>query len=134
MLDWTGRVESPGGRYVLPVVTLGVAVVVAPLVLVPSPGSGPIGFAVRSMQAIVAAVGLGVAATGVYSYRTGDPRPAVAAGTSIIALTVVGTIGGAVEMAGGPLVPTWVWVVAASVAVLVSVAATNRVAGERTAD
>ena len=134
MHDRTERFQLAETRYALLVVALGVAVVVAPLVLRPSPGSGPIGFAVRSMQAIVAVVGLGVAATGVYSYRTGDPRPAVAAGTSIVALTVVGTIRGAVEMAGGPLVPVWVWVVAASAAVLASVAVTNRVAGERTAD
>jgi len=125
VFDSPARFRPSGRRHALTVVALGVVVAVAPLVLAPSPGGGPVGFAVRSMQAIVAVVGSGVAAAGAHSYRTGNLRPAVAAGTSLVAVAGVGAVGGSIEMAGGPLVPLWAWGVAGFLSVFGSVAVTN---------
>lgn len=120
---------STGDRRALLVVVFGILVATIPFVLVPpsSPGD-PVAFAVLLVQVIVAVVGLGVAATGVYSYRTGDLRPAIAATTTIVGLVIVGAVGGLVEMAGGPLVPIWVWLLATVTVVIISLTVTYRVA------
>ena len=124
---------STGDRRALPVVLLGILIAIVPLILAPSPGGGgPITFVVRLMQAIAVLVSLGVVATGVYSYRTGNLRPAVAAATTIIGLLIVGVVGGLIETTGGPLIPIWVWVLAAVVAISASLAVTYRlVSGEQ---
>lgn len=99
---------STRDRRALPVVVLGLLVSIVPVLLVPSPGSGgPITFAVRLMQAIAVLAGLGVVATGIYSYWTGNLRPAVTTGATVIGLVLVGVVGGFVEMTGGPLIPIW---------------------------
>ena len=120
-----------GDRRALPVVVLGIFIVliaVIPFLLIPSPGGGgPITFAVRFMQGIAALVGLGVTATGIYSYRTGNLRPAMAVGITIVGLVIVGAVGGLVETTGGPLIPVWVWLIAAALVILVSLGVTNTV-------
>ena len=124
---------STGDRRALPVVLLGTLIAIVPLILVPSPGDGgPITFGVRLLQAIAVLVGLGVGTTGVYSYRSGNLRPAVAAAMTIIGLLIVGVVGGLVETTGGPLIPIWVWILAAVVAISASLAVTHRfVSGEQ---
>lgn len=122
------RFQSARERRALPVIVLGILVVVVPVLLVPSPGDGgPITFEVRLMQAIAAVIGLAVAATGVYSYRTGNLGPAMAAGTTVAGLVMVGIVGGVIGTAGGPLVPIRAWALSATL-VVVSIAVTYRFA------
>ena len=109
-------------RRALPVVVLGILVAVVPVLLVPFPGDGgPITFAVRVMQGIAVIVGVGVMGTGYYSYRTGDLRPSVAAGSSILGLTLVGVVGGIVETTSGRFVPLWTWLLAVILVVGLSI-------------
>ena len=127
------RFLSTGDRRALPVVVLGILIAIIPFILAPSPGEGgPMTFVVRLLQAIAVLVGLGVVTTGVYSYRTGNLRPAVAAATTIIGLLIVGVVGGFVETTGGPLIPILVWILAAAVTISASLAVTYRfVSGEQ---
>ena len=133
MLSHAKRFLSTGDRRALPAVVIGVLVAITPLLLLPAPGDGgPITFAVRLMQVIAASIGLAVAATGVYSYRTRDLRPAMVATTTIVGLVIVGVVGGLVEITGGLLVPVWAWLLAATLVILGSLAVTYRFgSGER---
>lgn len=118
---------SAQDRRALPVVVLGILVASVPFLLVPSPGSGgPITFAVRLVQTIAALVGVGVVASGIYSYRTGNLRPAATAGSTVVGLILVGGTGGIVETTGGLLIPIWVWALAALSVVGVSLVVTDR--------
>ncbi|WP_265111847.1 hypothetical protein [Halosolutus halophilus] len=127
------RFLSTGDHRALPVVVMGILVAIAPFLLIPSPGDGgPITFAVRLMQVIAAVLGLAVAVTGIYSYRTGNLRPAMVTATTIFGLTIVGVVGGLVEMTGGPLIPIWAWLLAAALVLPASLAVTYRfISGEQ---
>ena len=117
-------------RRALLVVGLGLLVAVAPFLLVPAPGDGgPITFVVRLAQVVAVLVGLGVAGTGYRAYRTGDLRPAAAIGLSVVALTLVGAVGGLFETSGGPLISIPAWLLAGIVAVGLSVWAAYRFVG-----
>ncbi len=105
-------------RRAIPVIVLGLLVMFAPLFVLPGADDGPMAVAVGFMQAIAAAVGLVVAATGLYSHRTGDLRPAVAAGATVIGLLGVGAAGAVIELTVGRLVPIWAWFVAAVLVIL----------------
>jgi hypothetical protein len=70
-------------RLPLVVVVLGILVGV-PLLFLPG-ASGSVAFGTRLMQAI-AVVGVGVVGAVLYSSRTGDVRPAVATGLTLIGL------------------------------------------------
>ena len=119
--------QPANDRRAIPVVLLGVLVAVVPVLLVPFPGDGgPITFVVRIMQGIAVIIGIGVVGVGYHSYRTGDLRLSLAVGSSILGLTLVGVIGGLVETSGGPLIPRWVWLLAAIVVVGLSVALAYR--------
>lgn len=120
--------DAAPDRRALLVVLLGVAVIFAPLFLLPGAGDGgPIAVVVGLAQAIAAVVGLVVAATGLYSDRTGDLRPAVAAAATVVGLLVVGVIGAAVELSVGRLVPLWGWFLAALLVILGAFGVTLRV-------
>ncbi|EJN60013.1 hypothetical protein HSB1_21710 [Halogranum salarium B-1] len=108
------------------VVVLGVLVAVLPLVSLPE-SSGPMAFLISAVQVVAGVVGVAVAIAGVYSYRTGNPQAAVAAGLMIVGFVAVGAVGGLVETSGGPLVPIWVWMVSILVVVLGSLAVSDRV-------
>lgn len=108
------------------VVALGVLVAVLPLVSLPE-SSGPMAFLISAVQVVAGVVGVAVAIAGVYSYRTGNPQAAVAAGLMIVGFVTVGAVGGLVETSGGPLVPIWVWMVSILVVVLGSLAVSERV-------
>lgn len=99
----TQRVTFSHGEPVgLLAVVVGVLVIVLPIVYL-GPGGfgiGPIGFAVLMMEVVMGIVGLAILGTGIYSYRTGNPRPAIAAVTIICSLTIVGGIGAYIEMTG----------------------------------
>lgn len=127
-MDNRTRPATPtGDRRALPVSVLGLLAAIAPIILFPVPGDGgPITFGVRLVQAIAGVVGLGVAVTGVYSYRTGDLRPAIAATATIVGLAIVGAVGSYVETTGGPLAPVWVWLLATITVVSISFVATYR--------
>lgn len=87
------RTSRTNGRAWGPVAAVvGVLVTVLPVVYLGPGGigAGPTRFAVLVIEVIAGVVGLGVVGAGVASYRTGDPRPAVAAVAIIIGLTVVG--------------------------------------------
>jgi hypothetical protein len=103
-----------------------VFVATLPLVVLPE-SSGPIAFVVDLLQTVAVVVGLSVVAAGLYSYRTGNPRSAVAAGLIVVGLTVAGALGGLVETSGGPLVPIWVWMVSILAIVLGSLAVADRI-------
>lgn len=129
MADPEAEPQTPDRRLLI-VVLLGLLVVFLPLFLVPTSGdAGPVGFAVRLMQAIAATVGVVVAAAGLYSYRTGDPRPGVAAAATVLGLVGVGLVGAAVELSGGRLVPPWVWFLAAVAVILAAFGLTLRYVG-----
>lgn len=127
MVEQAKPSPSVKDRRALPVVVLGILVAFVPFLLVPSPGSGgPITFAVRFMQTIAALVGVGVVGSGIYSYRTGNLRPAATAGSTVVGLILVGGIGGIVEMTGGPLIPIWIWALAALFVIGISLVVTHR--------
>lgn len=111
------------------VALLGLLVAVLPLLYLPS-SSGPVAFAVLVMKAIGVVVGLGVIGVGLYSYRTGNPQPAMATGSAVVGLVVVGIVGGFVETTGGRLVPIWVWALSAVSVVVIAVVLTNRFLGD----
>lgn len=114
-------VPTNGDRRAIPVIVLGIFVALLPFLFLPSPGDGgPITFVVRLMQGIALLAGIGVIYSGYYSYRTRNLRPAIAVGSSIIGLVVVGAVGGYVETSGGPLIPIWVWFLAAIVVIGIS--------------
>jgi ABC-type amino acid transport system permease subunit len=111
--------EDPGpDRRAIPVIGLGILLIFAPLFALPSAGDGPIAVVVGLMQAIAAAVGLVVAATGLYSHRTGDLRPAVAAAVTVVGLLGLGVVGAVVELSVGRLIPIWAWFLAAVLVIL----------------
>lgn len=122
------RVRLPN-RLALLVSALGLLVAVLPIVYLPS-SSGGVGFAVLVMKGIGVAVGLAVVGVGLYSYRTGNLRPAVATGSTVVGLVVVGAIGGFVETTGGPLIPIWVWFLSAVLVIGVAFGATYRFVDE----
>lgn len=110
---------------------LGAVVAVGPLAAVPSPGEGgPITLAVRTMQAAVLAVGAAVAGTGVYTYRTGDRRPALAAAGVVAGLALVFGVGALVELRTGAFVPVPVWVLTTALAVVVPALLAYRCVGD----
>lgn len=118
--------QSPDSRIIILVVILGVLVAVLPLMFLPK-SSGPVAFAVRLMQGIAGVVGLCVIGAGFYSYRTGNLRPGVATGLTVIGLILVGALGGIVETSGGPLIPIWAWFMSAILVIAFAVVTTNRV-------
>lgn len=122
------RISRTSGEAWGPVAAVvGVLVAVLPIVYL-GPGGigvGPTRFAVLVMQVVMGVVGLGVVGAGVSSYRTGDPRLAVAAVTILVGLAVVGGVGAYVEMTGGPLVPIPVWVSAGLLAIGVAIGVTS---------
>ncbi|WP_336345082.1 hypothetical protein [Halalkalicoccus ordinarius] len=87
---------------------LGVLVAVLPVAYLPS-SSGALAFVMLVAKGIAVTTGLGVVVVGLYSYRTGDSRPAAVAGSVVGGLVVVGVVGGLVESASGRFVPIWVW-------------------------
>lgn len=95
-------------RLPLLVSALGVLVVVFPVAYLPS-SSGAVAVVVLAAKGIGVAAGLAVVGVGLYSYRTGDHRPAAVAGSVVVGLVVVGAIGGLVESVSGRFVPIWVW-------------------------
>ncbi len=98
--------------FALLVSALGILIVILPLIYLPSPG-GALAFPVLIMKGTGIVVGLGVVSIGLHSYRTGDPRPAVATGLTVIGLVTTGVLGGLVETTGGGfLVPIWMWFLA----------------------
>lgn len=111
--------RSRGERSGVLAAALGVVVAVLPVVYLGpgGVGGGPVGFAVLAMEVVAGAAGLGVVGAGVYSYRTGNSRPAVTAVALVSGLVVVGGIGAYVETTGGPLVPIPVWFLAGLLAV-----------------
>lgn len=117
-------------RFALSIVVLGLALAVLPLVLLPE-SSGPVAFALTMMQGIAIVVGLGVGTIGLYSYRTGNLRPALATGLSVIGLGVVGAVGAYVEMTGGPLIPIWVWLLSAMLIIGIVLMMTYRVMDQK---
>lgn len=119
----------PANRPALLVSLLGLLVAVLPLMYLPG-SSGPVAFAVLVMKAIGVVVGLGVVGVGLYSYRTGNPRPAMATGSAVVGLVAVGSIGGFVETTSGTLIPIWVWALSAVVVAGTAVVVTNRVLDE----
>lgn len=123
-------VQHSDTRIPLAVIVLGILVAVLPLLFLPE-SSGPVAFAIRLMQGIAVLVGVGVVGTGFYSYRTGNPRPAVATALTILGLVLVGAIGGLVETSGGPLIPVWAWVVSAVLVGAFAITTTNRVVKRR---
>ncbi|WP_373189280.1 hypothetical protein [Halolamina sp.] len=104
---------------------LGLLIAVLPLIYLPT-SSGPVAFAILMMKAIGVIIGLGVVGVGLYSYRTGNPQPAMATGLAVIGLLIVGIIGGLIETTGGPLVPIWVWALSALLVVGTVRIVTNR--------
>lgn len=120
--------DADPDRRALLVVLLGVAVIFAPLFLLPGTSDrGPIAVVVGLAQAIAAAMGLVVAAMGLYSHRTGDLRPAVAAAATVVGLLAVGVIGAAVELTMGRLIPLWGWFLGAVLVILAAFGVTLRV-------
>jgi peptidoglycan/LPS O-acetylase OafA/YrhL len=114
----------------LGVVGLGMLVAVLPLLLLPD-SSGPVAFALGLMQSIAVLVGASVVGAGLYSYRTGNCRPAAAAALAVLGLGLVGALGGFVEASGGPLIPIWGWVVAVLLVGVFVVVTTNRVVNRK---
>lgn len=110
MERWVKPLQSTESRRALPVIALGMLVVFVPFIISPFPGSGgPITVAIRVIQAIASVVGLGLVAVGLYSYRTGNLRPAGVAVTPVVGVLIVGIAGGVIEMTSGQLVPIWAW-------------------------
>lgn len=106
--------REPTAKGILParlpllVSALGVLVAVLPVASLPS-SSGALAFVMVLAKGIGVTTGLGVVCVGLYSYRTGDPRPATAAGSVVVGLVVVGVVGGLVESVSGRFVPIWAW-------------------------
>lgn len=115
-------------RLPLLVSALGVLVAVLPVAYLPS-SSGALVFVVLVAKGIGVTTGLGVICVGLYSYRTGDPRPAAATGLMVVGLIGVGVIGGLVERVG-PLVPIWVWLSSAVLVVVGALTLTYRFVDE----
>lgn len=95
-------------RLPLLVSALGVLVAVLPVAYLPS-SSGALAFVMLVAKGISVTTGLGVVCVGLYSYRTGDPRPAAVAGSMVVGLIVVGVVGGLVESVSGHFIPIWGW-------------------------
>lgn len=119
-------VQSADTRIPLAVIALGILVAVLPLFLLPE-SSGPVAFAISVLQGLAVLAGFGVVGAGLYSYRTGNPRPAVATALTLLGFALIGAVGALVETSGGPLIPIWAWVVSAILVGILATATTNRV-------
>ncbi|AQL43522.1 hypothetical protein BV210_12820 [Halorientalis sp. IM1011] len=82
--------------------------------------SGPIAAFVIMVEVILGLVGLGIIGAGVYSYRTGNQRPAIAAIAMICSLTIVFRVIWYIEIQIYGLVPIWIWVSAGVLALTAS--------------
>lgn len=102
------------------VVLLGVFIGILPLIFLPS-SSGALVFPVLIMKSLGVMVGVGVAGTGLYSYRSGNPQPAMVTGSAVIGLLIVGIIGGFIETSSGYLTPIWLWVLSAILVITLAV-------------
>lgn len=72
--------------------------------------SGPIAFFAIMVEVVLGLVGFGMTVAGVYSYRTGNQRPAIAAIAMICSLTIVFWVIWYIERQIYGLVPIWIWV------------------------
>ena len=120
---------SPSNRVPLLVSFLGLLIVILPLIYLPS-SSGALAFPVLIMKFLGIVVGVGVASTGLDSYRTGNLQPAMVTGSAVIGLLSVGIIGGLIETSGGPLIPIWLWVLSAVLTIGAAIILTTRLLGK----
>lgn len=72
---------------------VGLLIAFLPPIYLPS-YTGPAGLAFLMIEISGVITGLGVFSIGVYSYRTGNRRPAKATGLAIIGLVIMGITGG----------------------------------------
>ncbi|AQL44610.1 hypothetical protein BV210_17710 (plasmid) [Halorientalis sp. IM1011] len=104
--------STSGTFWGLLAVVVGILVIVLPIHFLGLAffESGPIAAFVIMVEVVLGLVGLGIAGTGIYSYRTGNQSPAIAAIAMICSLTIVFRIIWYIEIHLYGLVPIWLWV------------------------
>lgn len=110
------------------VLCLGVLIAILPLIFLPS-SSGALIFPVLIMKFLGVMVGVSVAGTGLYSYRTGNHQTAMITGLSVIGLLIVGIIGGFIETSSGYLIPIGLWMLSTTSVIVLAVILTTRFLG-----
>ena len=91
------------------VISLGLFVALLPIAYLGLPGGEfhELTMPVLIMQSTSLVIGIGVICIGYYSKKSGKVLPALATGSFVIGLVVVGFIAAIVEMSGNFLIPVW---------------------------
>lgn len=117
---------STRDRRGIPVAGFGLLVAILSLYVIPSPG-GPANFAMDVLKGVSVSIGLWVATAGVYSYWTGNLRPAIVATTFVGTLLPMAVLAGLLESRTTHYVPLWGWILAIATATVISLAVRDRV-------